>query len=533
MNYRVLIVDDEPMIVSGIKFMIDWEEQGCTVVGTARNGKQALEAIEELHPHIVICDITMPIYNGIDVIKNAAELENPPVFIMLTNHAEFQLVQQAMRYNAIDYLIKTNLDPDTLIHSLVRAKNECIKLGNLSRINTVDEYLKTHESDLFRQYLKQLLLGTKTSDTRFNLFLQEKFSCKNYMLVHIMLDYLQDELPNDDIKTRYKWQCELADKLATSCFSYYRCFDLTGSTHSITLFAWNLADDEKVKLERFYNKLSASSDDIMGIKVSLVATDCLPLGASFADAQLQLTQLGLQYYLSGCVFLPYRNISAVSTTTLETNKLENKFLIELHAKNINACATLLTEIAEQVEKTNHTPQQALDCCLKLHRGIFLELPEFKCCQNFISLLETDAMLINAHGLALRKKDVLNWLTALRSELVSYMEQAVKGKSEVLDKACQYIRDNVEKRIMLQDVADYINFSATYLSGLFKKTYNQSLIEYINSVKIERACALIHQKKYHIYEISAMLSFENPYYFSKVFKRHTGYTPTEYLRLPPN
>lgn len=83
--------------------------------------------------------------------------------------------------------------------------------------------------------------------------------------------------------------------------------------------------------------------------------------------------------------------------------------------------------------------------------------------------------------------------------------------------------------LLQDAADYVCISPGYLSALFKKQYNQNFVDYINEVKTNRACELIREGKYRIYEISYMLGFENAYYFTRVFKRHTGMTPTEYQK----
>ena len=83
--------------------------------------------------------------------------------------------------------------------------------------------------------------------------------------------------------------------------------------------------------------------------------------------------------------------------------------------------------------------------------------------------------------------------------------------------------------LLQDAADYVCISPGYLSALFKKQYNQNFVDYINEVKTNRVCELIREGKYRIYEISYMLGFENAYYFTRVFKRHTGMTPTEYQK----
>ena len=104
--YQVLLVDDEPLILSGIKFMLDWNKNNCQIAGTARNGQQAMEKIRTLHPDIVICDIAMPGMTGTELLQQAAKEFPHVVFIMLTNHPDFQLAQHSLRYRAVDYLLK-------------------------------------------------------------------------------------------------------------------------------------------------------------------------------------------------------------------------------------------------------------------------------------------------------------------------------------------------------------------------------------------------------------------------------------------
>jgi YesN/AraC family two-component response regulator len=102
-------------------------------------------------------------------------------------------------------------------------------------------------------------------------------------------------------------------------------------------------------------------------------------------------------------------------------------------------------------------------------------------------------------------------------------------SEALKKARQYILNNVKKRIMLQDVAEYVGISPGYLSTLFSREYKQNLVDFINQTKITLACELLKENKYRINEISCKLGFENAFYFTRVFRRRTGLTPTEYQK----
>jgi AraC-like DNA-binding protein len=104
-----------------------------------------------------------------------------------------------------------------------------------------------------------------------------------------------------------------------------------------------------------------------------------------------------------------------------------------------------------------------------------------------------------------------------------------GHAGIIAKAKQYILDNLDRPIALRDVADHAAISPGYLSTIFKKELNQNLMGYINMIKIERACALLRQGKYRIYEISYMLGFENAYYFTRVFRRYAGVSPSEYQK----
>lgn len=122
--YRVLLADDEPIILSGLQSMLDWEQLGCTVCGAARDGRQALELVETRRPDIVVCDIKMPRFTGLELLEVCARQYPELVFIMLTNHQDFHMAQQSLRGRAVDYLLKIDLDGEKLARSLRLAIEE-------------------------------------------------------------------------------------------------------------------------------------------------------------------------------------------------------------------------------------------------------------------------------------------------------------------------------------------------------------------------------------------------------------------------
>ncbi|NLZ81257.1 MAG: response regulator [Clostridiales bacterium] len=119
---KLLIIDDEPLVITGIKSMLNWGGLGIEICGTASNGSQALGFIEKYQPELVISDIKMPIMNGLKLAKTCNERYGKlPLFILLTSYDEFELVREAIRYDVVDYLIKLELNKDMLTSSVKKA----------------------------------------------------------------------------------------------------------------------------------------------------------------------------------------------------------------------------------------------------------------------------------------------------------------------------------------------------------------------------------------------------------------------------
>lgn len=113
--YKLLIVDDEPLVQVGIKSMLDWNALDIEVVGTASNGEAALKIIEDTMPDIVITDIQMPILSGLELIRICRERFGAfPIFLILTSYQDFEMAKQAIAYQVTDYLVKLELDADAV-----------------------------------------------------------------------------------------------------------------------------------------------------------------------------------------------------------------------------------------------------------------------------------------------------------------------------------------------------------------------------------------------------------------------------------
>ena len=160
---RVLLVDDEPLVLIGMQSMLDWCALGYELVGTARNGGEALDKIRDLHPDIVVSDIRMPVLDGLQLAeKSREEFGALPVFLMLTSYEEFDYVRRSMGLGAVDYLVKMDLTAESLTAALNRARDAIEKE---KAVRTPADPVKGSLDTYRERFFIQLYNGAFPNDT--------------------------------------------------------------------------------------------------------------------------------------------------------------------------------------------------------------------------------------------------------------------------------------------------------------------------------------------------------------------------------
>ncbi|XEC93971.1 response regulator [Paenibacillus tarimensis] len=117
---RVILVDDEMFARKGLSNLIPWDRYGYEIVGEAENGEEALEIIQKYNPDLVITDIRMPVLDGLELIRQAKQLNTaPPQFIIVSGYDDFKYAQQAVRFGVQDFILKP-VDEEELVSTLQR-----------------------------------------------------------------------------------------------------------------------------------------------------------------------------------------------------------------------------------------------------------------------------------------------------------------------------------------------------------------------------------------------------------------------------
>lgn len=120
---KVLIVDDEILVRQGIKYVLDWEQEGFQIVGEAANGREALNSLQTLQPHIIITDIVMPVMDGEELTRLVKRDYPATEVIVLSSFSEFHYVRSTFQHGVADYILKPKLEAGALLQVLKRPGN--------------------------------------------------------------------------------------------------------------------------------------------------------------------------------------------------------------------------------------------------------------------------------------------------------------------------------------------------------------------------------------------------------------------------
>lgn len=540
--YQVLLVDDEPLILTGIQSMINWEDYDCVITDKASNGKQALEKMEKSMPDIVITDIKMPVMTGIEFMQECRDRGYDTVFILLTNLEEFSLAKSALALGAADYLVKMEMTQEMMGNSLKRATEMC----NQKRILTDKiPHREFHPKDVkqtatgfFRDILEKA--GNLSDEFRKKwqepvekMELEQLYENGVLMWIRPYKDRdLFENVSEDDRKEMLDYAQSLMEQFMNRIHS--GCCTLVWKRMGILAIL-----PGQNRTEKYYRdtgkKICNILEDYFGCQ-TLVAISA-PMediwgGSKRALSQIKKIQEFYYYHSNEPVVL--------------VSDVEAHFWEERHARHDTFDISFLKKdlrqalVQQDKEKVNSVFEELSALFTEFHPA---REQVVNACANlyyfFLSYVEEDALIKEEMPYPSVVMEILlecftlkahtRWLLKFGSWVGNTMENFHRGSKtdKIVEAAKEYVRENYGEKLTLAAIASKIGISQGYLSSVFKKQTGGNLNDYINQMKIEKAKDLLEKHEYMMYEISDMLGFENPYYFSKVFKKLTGITPSEY------
>lgn len=526
--YRVVLVDDEPLILAGIASLICWEDHDCTIVGKATNGPAAYEMILKQQPDIVITDIRMPVLNGLELIEKCREAGLDFSFLVLTNLEEFDLARKSLALGASDYLVKLNLSPQELLSSLNRAKEHCHPLLMRQEHQLHDIPTPKDLPWQARTYFAQRLLALDESVNP-SAELEAEYEDSFVILFTLRQDNICF-LPGEAVMDLKQIQSQISDIVDGICARCFKAFTLLPYDPNTFLLVGKLREEKTFR--ETVTSFCLKTNTALKTYFEFTAV----FGISNRGGILQLpkavlqAKTALEYYYyessSPLVFYQGQHYHKSNVKTFNINFLKKDLSLAIQQNNSEKLAEIFGQIIDLFTECRPGKEHAASACINIYTYLysFFDNGENSYQDIFPYSINVAEYLNHFTSLA----DLLEWLGSFEHKLCKLLNDRRENRSDKLvEQAKRYISQHYTEKLALTEIADELNISAGHLSITFKKFTGTTLSDYIAGVKIDHAKELIDTHKYLMYEISDILGFDNPYYFSKVFKKVTGMSPRDH------
>lgn len=532
--YKLLIVDDEPLVSIGLESMLPWADFGITVAGSASNGKQALEMIRSLHPDIVITDIKMPIMNGLELLETCRSLpDNTPEFIILTCYEDFPYVKKALEYQAADYVIKLGLKPEELKTSVDRAlrniKEKERKTGSSARTDYMS--MENYKDKFFLKLLHNLF----ESPEQFALQAQQlnlSFQAEQYAAaVCAIADSHVLSLDNSQYMALYHNTLSMVSNILVKYLPFYMVsLDMK---HFCIIFEFhaNSPYADSYQLSKVLNEVFHMIYNYFNISVFCAVGELKDHIQMVSDSHQEARQI-LSLCTEETPVMIYRNQAPEELpsfkNTFNITILKEDLRKAFEEYDISAFQHITSSICALFRAHPSHYTQAMDAASSILHLCLTMVPnsEKYLCRTFSGCQDSYRSLYSQKN----TEQLMDWLDLFSQSIIEcYHSQYKELKNTLIQKIMQYIEEHIGEKLVLNDVAAIFSISPNYLGHLFKKSTALGFNEYVTQAKISKAKYLMFHTDLKMYEIAAELGFENSFYFSRVFKKIEGCSPRQYLQ----
>jgi two-component system response regulator YesN len=562
MAYKMIIVDDERIIREGLLSIIDWNSLGFEIVNIFTDGREAIEYISSETVDVILTDIKMTFVSGIEVAKYVHEQRFDTKVILLSGHKEFELAVDAMKYGVQEYILKpTDIDKLSQIFTTLKQKLDEEKKDK-EKIDIEKERFEETLPIIREQFFIDLLMG---------IIIDESYICERMRLIYPNINpnncicftadiqikeydnyikdvwhYGENELLNSINNVLLAWNGKIQYHIIFKAHDTIQVFGLQTEGKSLENLETENVLSRKDIAQNYY--IADIEQSLKGIRNELVQLFSLDITYNIRRVFESLTSIvensnfilpeniknnpGEKNNLGGKNNLGEKNILSKINKNEDMNRLKEQqklLLSNISTGNMSAVKNIFHSFLYELKYLD----------IRLIKNYVVEMVAMvgdKLKETGIDPYDVTNGKFNYSLISSMKNtnEIEEWGESVFGSLAEYVLQSDKNQeSNLITRAKRYIEENFTKDLSLEEVADYLYLSPFYFSRIFKKQTGESFIDYVIKVKIEHAKKLLGDQKYKAYEISEMVGYKSIRYFSKVFKMHTGHTPSEYRNIMSN
>jgi len=533
MAYRILIIDDEPVVREGISETIDWHAHGFELVGACRDGREGLQAVEELRPDVVLTDICMPFVDGLELAGAIGDEYPATKVLLLTGHDEFEYAQAAIKLKVRDFLLKPiTADEIRRVLDALRAEmdEERDRRENLEKLA---EQVKASLPVYRERFLNRLVGNTIPEVERDRVFGLLDLDLTGPVFIALVVDPdpmvspgPEERVPDDqlfglavhDLVRRVVGDMSGAVSFSTP---QEKVVVLLSDTDAGSAVPAAIAVAEQIS-EHTIRELGRT----VSIGVGEGRSDEAAVMRTFQDAQ---AALDYRFVLGpGHIITVQQARGGVPDSGFSEGSDSRELFL-------------------QMVKTG-TADEASKAIQRVVGSLRAEKEDIERCVVFMYRLLADT--INAlEDIGVTYSDVptlgnnpFEQLTKMKTlgEMERWFSRVVSEALEILDsrrlqhshrkalEAKEFIDTHfADPGLSLQQVCTSLAVSKSYLSPIFKARTGMTFVEYVTHLRMEEAKKLLRSEFLKVYEIAEKVGFRDAHYFSLTFKKQTGLTPREF------
>lgn len=527
---KVFLVEDEFIVREGIKNNIDWSKFGYEFCGEASDGELAFPMIQKLKPDIVITDIRMPFMDGLELSKLIKKELPETEIIILSGHEEFEYAKEAIRIGVAEYLLKP-INGEDLLKQVDEVALKIVE--------------KRKESEIKRQYIQEM---------EENILNEKKVFFQHLVSGSKSLSELLDMAGKLGIDLSAMWYNVMLFKVQSQHHAYNEYSNSLIeiekrinqiNTKDVLIFDRNLEGkallfkaDSRDTLENLQNEY------IMHMKEIFAEYDYIHYFGGIGEPVNRLSELPDSFERAGRAFAHRYlmkesfilnskdleqevyfekenfNISDVDTRQIDRRKIKGFLKLGELEESIYFVEEFFNDLGSNAMKSNMFRQ-------------YIIMDAYFCVIDFLIELKIPKEEIE-------QPDIVSGVFQSEESAVEYVVQIIKKAIELRDKASvnryddvlnevmTYIQDNyADEDISLNLLASHVNFSPNHLSMIFSQQTGQTFIKYLTDYRMNKAKELLRCTGKRSSVISMEVGYKDPHYFSYLFKKTQGMTPTQY------
>lgn len=511
--YKILIVDDEKMIRTGISAAFAWETLDIDEVYTAASAHEALEVVKDHHPEIIVSDISMTEMTGLELIEEVRKTDQHCRIIVLTGYDRFDYARQALQLRAQDFLLKP-IDEEELsdcIHRQVRELEQERTERNRKAFIRRSQGLK--EQIYLEKCLKEFIRNGQEMELKEKLPAEFQPYYANGIRIGVLL-------PGFSLTEQSKEDYFQQQTIKNVCMSVID-MQKKGITFS--------DDKERVVIVFFADANGGYSNAEVAQLTDLLESECgVRMRIVLGSEQDSFENLHISY--NDAVFTLEREWDAFEAVIHAhgEQKRDSMFRAVFHEfkgallnniNNIEYFIHVFERFQEAMESYNLSDRDAVRCCFELASSVyFTYVNEIG---NSVKQQLDDLM----HSLSGVKRETAGKLTLMFIQKLLTKES--QTEHELIRKVKKSIQENLSNDLTVANLAAEVYVTPNYLSRLFKRMTGEGCNEYIIGKRIEKAKALLENTTLKAGEIATLVGYHDINYFSMAFKKHNNVSPTKY------